>query len=331
MPFTIIIITFNRINDLKECLISLDKSLGKENIELIVVINGEENQTKNMLLNYFPKIKMIESKSRLTPAAARNLGIKKSSGKYIGFIDDDTIFPSDYFSKLKVNLKYGADVFGGPDKTPQNSTFFQKSLGLTLKSPLATSKTRFRHKDSKIKEPHKGSEKNLILCHLWFKKDIFSNDSFLFNENYFRNEENILLNKLDKAKKNILYFPNFYIYHKRKGDFLGLIKATHSSGFYRIKSIYEDNDSFSIFYIIPAFFLLFLLLSPIIPYSKQILIFYFLITFVTSLYLCIKSKKIFHLFQVSLIQILINLSYGAGVLNGLLFSKNFLSSQIQVE
>ena len=87
---SVIIPTFNRINDLKKCLNSVFSSTYK-NIEVIIVDDcSTDNSMKTILKNYDnKKIKYIYSKDKHFLSYNLNIGIKKSKGSLILKLDDD--------------------------------------------------------------------------------------------------------------------------------------------------------------------------------------------------------------------------------------------------
>tara|TARA_B100001971_G_C18224922_1_gene559705 strand:+ start:865 stop:1863 length:999 start_codon:yes stop_codon:yes gene_type:complete len=82
---SVIILTYNRGNDLKKCLDSLTKQTFK-NFEVIVIDNGSTDITERILEKYSAKVMRSLKKNK---AYLRNLGVKNASGAIIAFIDDD--------------------------------------------------------------------------------------------------------------------------------------------------------------------------------------------------------------------------------------------------
>ncbi|ARD86691.1 glycosyltransferase [Rickettsia bellii] len=100
---SVIIPVYNRINWTIQ---SIESVLNQthENFEVIVINDGSTEDISE-LIKFCKKDKRIQyfHKKNEGPASARNLGIKKSSGKYIAFLDSDDLF---FHNKLELQLKF---------------------------------------------------------------------------------------------------------------------------------------------------------------------------------------------------------------------------------
>ena len=97
---SVIIPTYNRANFLKECMDSiLEQSY--QNFELIVVDDGSEDRTQEILSSY-KRIKVISSENKGV-SHARNLGIKNAKYDLIAFCDSDDLWQKD---KLKIQIDF---------------------------------------------------------------------------------------------------------------------------------------------------------------------------------------------------------------------------------
>ncbi|RLB01023.1 MAG: glycosyltransferase family 2 protein [Deltaproteobacteria bacterium] len=70
--------------------------------ELIVVNDGSEDNTEDVLLPYIRSIRYIKTKNRGV-SAARNMGIRLSKGEFVAFLDQDDVF---HPRKLEVTVSY---------------------------------------------------------------------------------------------------------------------------------------------------------------------------------------------------------------------------------
>lgn len=108
MPFfSIVIPSFNRYKSLIECLDSV-VSQEFEDYEIIIIDDGSRDDFKSSILLYIrdlndSRVNFIDLPYNQGGGAARNVGIKKSNGKYICFLDSDDKWESN---KLKVEHEF---------------------------------------------------------------------------------------------------------------------------------------------------------------------------------------------------------------------------------
>lgn len=82
---------------------SIDSCLSQnyENIEIIVVDDGSTDKSKKIIKAYGSKV-MLYCQANKGACAARNFGLKHSSGEYIKFLDaDDFLFPGAVSKQIK--------------------------------------------------------------------------------------------------------------------------------------------------------------------------------------------------------------------------------------
>lgn len=107
---SIIIPTYNRQNFVIKSLKNILNQTYK-NIEVLIVDDGSSDNTKEKIkIIKDNRIRYIKLKKNKGACFARNIGIKKSTGKYISFQDSDDL---SYFDKLEKQfknlLKYNSD------------------------------------------------------------------------------------------------------------------------------------------------------------------------------------------------------------------------------
>ncbi|MFM7369994.1 MAG: glycosyltransferase family 2 protein, partial [Sphaerospermopsis kisseleviana] len=103
---SIVICTADRSASLQKTLASLNHINYNSNynsFEVIVVDSSDDDSTLKMINllknNLTFSIKILTSQPK-NISISRNIGIQKSSGKIIAFIDDDAIPPTDWLDKL---------------------------------------------------------------------------------------------------------------------------------------------------------------------------------------------------------------------------------------
>ena len=92
---SIVIVSWNVREDLRECLQSLLKDEGSRlesgEIEIIIVDNASTDGTAEMVNLEFPQVKLLVNLQNLGYTKANNIGINHSRGKYILLLNPDTV------------------------------------------------------------------------------------------------------------------------------------------------------------------------------------------------------------------------------------------------
>lgn len=98
---SIIVPVYNTEKYLDKCLSSLVNQELKD-VEIIIVNDGSTDNSAKIIESYLKKYANIKSffQENKGQSAARNLGISKSSGEYIGFVDSDDFVKKDMFLKM---------------------------------------------------------------------------------------------------------------------------------------------------------------------------------------------------------------------------------------
>ena len=86
---SIITINYNGLKDTCELIESLP--LEDKSIEVIVVDNASKEDEASIIASRYPQVKVISSEQNLGFAGGNNLGIKAARGKFLFFINNDTI------------------------------------------------------------------------------------------------------------------------------------------------------------------------------------------------------------------------------------------------
>ncbi len=315
--FSVIIVTYKRIQLLSQILSQL-----KHLNSVYVVINGDFSPTYHQVKKDNPNVTFLEGTFN-TPGEARNFALRSVHTPWTLFLDDDVILPDNYLQYSKEIIKSLPEeivCFGGPDQPIKNASIFQKSLGLTLSSPMATAHTRLRHTKGK-KTIINGKENNLILCHLWIKTHFIKEHNIEFSPHLFRNEENLLISQITHHGGRAQYYPDLNVYHHRKTRIDHLTRAVFSSGKNRVKSFVMDKKLFHPLFLIPALWVLYLcfLLSGFAFEGRLIPLQAYL---TLSVFMSIKVSQgnpiAFPL--VLFYQFWMNIVYGLGILWGLFLS-----------
>ena len=104
MKIEVSIITIN-YNGLENTCTLIESIPFNENMEVIVVDNASKNQDAKIIAKRFPKVKVIQSDKNIGFAGGNNLGIQLAQGKYLLFINNDTIFKDFKIQALIARLE----------------------------------------------------------------------------------------------------------------------------------------------------------------------------------------------------------------------------------
>ena len=106
---SVVVATHNHAHFLPECLSSI-KSQTYTNYELIVVDNGSNDNTKEVVENFaWDKLNYCYQRDTGSVAGPRNTGIRLSKGKYVAFLDSDDLWHSQNLKKTMEVLEKDSD------------------------------------------------------------------------------------------------------------------------------------------------------------------------------------------------------------------------------
>ena len=103
---SIITINYNGLKDTCELMDTLP--LDDSTLEVIVVDNASKDDEASIIAQRYPQVKVIRSETNLGFAGGNNLGIKASRGKYLFFINNDTLLYKEVENK---GWKVKGDMF----------------------------------------------------------------------------------------------------------------------------------------------------------------------------------------------------------------------------
>ena len=98
MKFSIIITCYNRKKFILRCIKSALNQAGidRSAYEVIIVNDCSTDKSKEVISQFESSIRIIQNKKNLGLSESRNLGIKKSKGKYLLMLDSDDYISEHY-------------------------------------------------------------------------------------------------------------------------------------------------------------------------------------------------------------------------------------------
>lgn len=193
MDVSIIIVSWNVKDKLRENIKSIYQSVGNFSFEIIVVDNNSLDDSANMLKHTFPDVNLVRNKENLGFAKACNQGIKRAQGKYILFLNPDMKLEEDTLNNFIIWLKDNpqADIASCKLVDEDNNIVrhvrrfpkFLDQLAIVLKLPhlIPSVLNKYLRKDFDYNQSSKvDSVRGAFFA---IKKDSF--DSCLLDERYF--------------------------------------------------------------------------------------------------------------------------------------------------
>jgi len=110
--FTIVIPTYGRPKQLKECIDSMSElSYPRDGFEVVVVDDGSKTSLDEIVGVFRNRINIkLIRQDHAGPAAARNRGGNESAGRYLAFTDDDCKPAKDWLSRLEASLESNPEI-----------------------------------------------------------------------------------------------------------------------------------------------------------------------------------------------------------------------------
>lgn len=143
---SIIIVNFNGKTYLKKCLESLSK-INYEKYEIIIVDNNSTDGSLESIEQSYPNIKIKKLEKNFGFAYPNNRGVELAKGKFILFLNNDTIVDPDFINKLLVPFENDPEVgicqslLLKPTGEIDSSGDFIDSIGIAFSSKIKSKKT----------------------------------------------------------------------------------------------------------------------------------------------------------------------------------------------
>ncbi len=318
MKYSLIIPTFNRSEEIKELILSLNQLENPNKIlfELIIVDDGSTDDTAQFIQSCqidssFP-IQYFHQKNK-GPGAARNLGMDNARGEYFIFIDSDCIVPPQYLQKLDQFInQFNPDAFGGPDTYHPSFSPLLKAINYSMTSFIGTGGTR-------------GSKKSIGKFYprsfnMGFHKKVYEK---IGGFNALRHGQDMDFSaRIYQAGFNVALIPEAFVYHKRRTSLKKFYKQIFNWGIARINLSNLHQGFLKPVHLIPALMIVFGLILLVLTFLFPVLLFLMIFPIILlSLIAFFQSFFEYRNLKVSFLSIITLftqiLAYGLGTLSGL--------------
>jgi succinoglycan biosynthesis protein ExoA len=162
------------------------------------------------------------------PSIQRNQALKEASGDVIYFLDDDSQPVPDALSRAVAHFRdTTVQMVGGPNLCPKDAPFLERVFAVVLSSAVAFGPSRARY--DRVGKTRATSEKELILCNLLARRSTMA-ELGGFNEALYPNEENALMDELQKRGGKLIYDPDVVVYRRPRSSLTAFCKMLMTYG-----------------------------------------------------------------------------------------------------
>jgi O-antigen biosynthesis protein len=260
MQLSVIIVNYNVKHFLEQCLCSVEKAIDGLKAEVIVIDNASSDNSVGYLKPRFPLVNFISNPANVGFAKACNQGIVIAKGKYLLFLNPDTLVPEDGLQKclafLEADPKAGAlgiKMLDGKGQflkeskrafpSPRTSMF--KLFGLARLFPRSSIFSRYHLGHLNENENHEVDV--LAGAFMMIKKEVLEKTGG-FDEIFFMYGEDVDLSyRIQKAGYANYYFADASIIHfkgesTRKGS-MNYVKMFYNAMSIFVRKHYGDSKA----------------------------------------------------------------------------------------
>lgn len=243
---SIILVNYKTSNLVNDVIASIKEHSQGFSYELIVVDNSEDDdEYKKLLENKDAKI--INAKANLGFGKANNLGASFSKGKYLYFLNTDTLLMNNAIYELKKFLDeysnvsiVGSNIYTKENKPNHSFIPFEKNLKNEKKlySFKVKFKTKILHKRIDFNFKNKPIKINGYVCgaSLMMRKEDFDRIDGFDKDIFMYAEESLLCYRtINELNKEIYNVPSSKIIHFEGGSF------KKKESYYQVKTVIDGN------------------------------------------------------------------------------------------
>jgi len=207
------------------------------------------------------RLEIIVARGR-QPAVQRNAAIAAATGELIYFLDDDARPEAEVLRRVVTHFRDASvQMVGGPNLCPAEAPLLERVFAVVLSSWLAFGPSRARY-DS-VGELRESGEKELILCNLAARRGAVVAAGG-FDEALYPNEENALMDELQKRGGKLLHDPGMVVYRRPRGDLGAFCRMLLNYGRGRAEQFRLHPTPGSALNFIPPLFCLYLVVLPLL-------------------------------------------------------------------
>lgn len=221
IDISIIIVNWNTKEYLRQCLQSIRDNVHDVSYETIVVDNGSEDGSPEMLEEHFPWVTLIETGANLGFAKANNIGMKAAGGRYYCLSNSDIVVKPGSIELLVEFMDSNEDVgIAGPRilnsddsfkpscrRAPSEISQFARAVWLDTVFPkLGSHMTASEHQHMR--------DVDVIVGCFWIARREAVDEIGMLDERFFiYSEDNDWCRRFNSSGWRVVYNPETTIIH----------------------------------------------------------------------------------------------------------------------
>lgn len=224
MDLSIVIVNWNGLTVLKDCLASIYASTHEVEFEVIVVDNDSQDDSVAMVRRDFPHVRLVCNSSNLGFAAGNNRGFAVATGRYVLLLNSDTLVLPGAFDKPVQYLDAHPDVGAlgcrveFPDRSFQTSCYrFADPLALFLTRLLplgAVAKERLNYARYWARQFTEPTDVDVVAgCFMMVRREVFRSAGTLDEDFFMYGEDEEWCSRMKRHGWRVVYFPGATIVH----------------------------------------------------------------------------------------------------------------------
>jgi len=252
---SLVVPVFNRPVEVEELLESLTRQSFAD-FEVVIVEDGSSLPCDEVVRKFESRLTLqYIQKKNSGPGSSRNVGAQAAKGSYIVFLDSDCVIPSGYMAAVlhRLSTDY-VDAFGGPDKADAGFSPIQKAINYSMTSFFTTGGIRGGGEQLDRFMPRS--------FNMGISREVFERTGG-FSAMRFGEDIDLSLRILSNGFKTAL-LPEAFVYHKRRSNLKQFFKQVYNSGIARIVLHKKHPGSLKLVHLLPAAFVLGVLLLLIL-------------------------------------------------------------------
>ncbi|MDE3145647.1 MAG: glycosyltransferase family 2 protein [Bacteroidota bacterium] len=250
MVLSVIIVNYNVKHFLEQCLCSVQKGISGIDAEIIVIDNNSQDGSVEYLQLLFPSVIFLTNEKNLGFGKANNIALQQAKGKFILFLNPDTIVAEDCFTHcitfLENTENAGAAgvrmIDGSGNFLPESKRSFPSPLSsfyklIGLASLFPSSKIFNRYALGNL-DQHQMQEIDVLAgAFMMIKKEVLEKVKG-FDESFFMYGEDIDLSyRIQQAGYSIYYLGETTIIHF-KGESVKKQNINYVRMFYNAMNVF---------------------------------------------------------------------------------------------